>query len=513
LALLALGACLLYVTRARALSTGGAGFPLDDSWIHLQFARSLAEGDGLSFRPGRLVAGSTGPLWTALLSLGFLVPGGALLWAKVFGIALYCAGAWLAWQLARTLGVARPLAVLAAVLVLLTDNLVWSALSGMEIGLFVALSLGGAILHVRERAASVSSVPGPALSLLVFALAALARPEGLLLLGLALADRISARLPGSPLGRRALRGLWLGLGCALCVLLASQLFSAAATGSILPTTYSVKTGGIQGPWPSVRFLRRVLGILFDSQPLAVLLAAGGALTLVERLGGPRDRGLLVALWPFALPVVYSLFDSPQQPMIVGNFGRYYFPLLPFVVILAVLALDRLLQAEMPAGWRRLALITLVALSVIPAARATWVGAHRYAASVRNVNASDVAMARWIAANLPPDALVAAQDIGAVGFFAPNPLLDLAGIVNPEILPWIKGEQAARAGGPMEGLVTFLEATRPPYLMLFRESYPGLVERLDGNVLHRIVVDRNITMAGSELLLVETAWGRGGGQVR
>ena len=29
----------------------GAGMPLDDSWIHLQFARNLAEGNGFAFNP------------------------------------------------------------------------------------------------------------------------------------------------------------------------------------------------------------------------------------------------------------------------------------------------------------------------------------------------------------------------------------------------------------------------------------------------------------------------------
>ena len=48
------------------------GFPLDDSWIHLVFARNLATGHGLSFNPGDLVIGSTAPLWTALLSVLFL---------------------------------------------------------------------------------------------------------------------------------------------------------------------------------------------------------------------------------------------------------------------------------------------------------------------------------------------------------------------------------------------------------------------------------------------------------
>ena len=42
---------------AEILSKGGV--PLDDAWIHFQFARNLARGDGLSFNPGQPTSGST----------------------------------------------------------------------------------------------------------------------------------------------------------------------------------------------------------------------------------------------------------------------------------------------------------------------------------------------------------------------------------------------------------------------------------------------------------------------
>lgn len=501
LALVGLACCLLYLYRDGSFS-GGGGFPLDDSWIHLHFARNLAEGKGLSFRGDRLVAGSTAPLWTALLSLVFWLPGPAIVWAKASGVALYLVGAGLTVALARALGVRRGPAWLAGLLFLLTDMLVWAALSGMEIHLFVTASLAGCLLHLRERGAPAGSTP--ALSLVVFAAAALARPEGLLLLVLALFDRLvlvpSDRRAPSP-------GFWTGLVCALTLLLASQLFSALATGSVLPTTYSVKTGGIQSLLPSARFVLRVVGILFRSQPVPVLLAGGGALVLVSRLGTVRDRGLLPALWPIGLPLAYSLFDSPTHPMLVGNFGRYYFPLFPFVLVLAVLAIDAMPRPELAAGLRAAGVVLALVALIGPAARTTWLGARQYAQNVGNVNQSDVAMARWIDGHLAADALVAAQDIGAIGYFAPNPLVDLAGIVNPEILPWIKGAEASRAGSPQEGLVAFLRQRRPSYLMIFRESYPGLVDRLEATVVRRLAVDRNITMAGSELLLLEVDWNR------
>ena len=66
---------------------GVEAFPLDDSWIHLHFARNLAEGRGFSYNPGVPVSGSTAPLWTLVLGGVFAVFGSAPGLAKALGIA------------------------------------------------------------------------------------------------------------------------------------------------------------------------------------------------------------------------------------------------------------------------------------------------------------------------------------------------------------------------------------------------------------------------------------------
>jgi hypothetical protein len=498
---LALVAVVCLGSYLAAERTTAFGLPLDDSYIHLQFARSLAQGDGLAFRPERLVSGSTAPLWTAVLSLLFALPGPLVLWVKILGAVLYLGGAVATWGLARELDLSPSLSALVVLLFLLTDALVWSALSGMEVGLFVVLTVGATAVHLRERRVSP---PRPSLALALLGLASLARPEGLLLLVLAVADRLLFAAPGVE-RRSAVPGVAIGALCAALAIAAFSLFSLSVSGSPLPTTYAVKTDGPRSLLPSGLYLLRVLGVMFRSHPLPVLLAAGGALCLVERLRTARDRGLLPALWVVGLPLTYSLYDSPDAPMMVGNFGRYYFPLFPFVLVLGVLALERPLERlrTTSAVGRAWVAVSLAPVLLVPPISALATGRERYAANVRNVNESDVAMSLWIRDHQPAAAVIAAQDVGAIGFLTPNPLIDLTGITTPEILPSI--ERGAGGGGGRAGLVRFLEQRRPDYLMLFLDSYPGMLEELGAEVVRRLRVEHNVTMAGTDLVLARASW--------
>lgn len=503
-------ACLRYLLAETARLRGGLGFPLDDSWIHLQFARNLGHGLGLSYNPGELVTGSTAPLWTALLALLVPLPGGVVFWTKLLGAGLYLAGIDATWRLARELGLPRGLSNLAAALTLATSWLVWSALSGMEIPLFILLSLWGMVLHLRERSGT-SQGARPPLSLAVLAVAVLARPEGLLLLLLAVLDRVLAfeRRP-------SLRTLLAGAVLAVCALAGPFLFYAWAGGSVLPTTYAAKGGGeIRHLLPDFRYLANVLGLFFRPQPWMTLLAGSGAVALASRLGTSRDRGVLPALWLFGLPLAYSLL-TPGPTKMLGNFGRYYFPLFPVLIVLGVLGLEPALSAITALASRlrspgaravRGALGTVGAAVLLAPTLFNFVQGERfYVQNVANVEESDVAIARWLAPRLPPEASLAVNDIGAIKYFLPNRVIDLASIATPEI-----GRETGRAmaaGVPWsEALLAAMARRRPDYVVVFPSWFPSLAQDPRFRAVHVLPISNNITMGGDEIVVYETPWTR------
>jgi hypothetical protein len=96
------------------------------------------------------------------------------------------------------------------------------------------------------------------------------------------------------------------------------------------------------------------------------------------------------------------------------------------------------------------------------------GAHTYGSDVALIESEMVESAKWAAQNIPPDALIAAHDIGALGFFGQHAtLIDLAGLISPEVVPFIRDE--AR-------LASYMNERHVDYLIAFPNWYPALVQR-------------------------------------
>jgi hypothetical protein len=535
-------ACALAVVAAVGVSSwnllGELGPTLDDSYIHLQFAQSLARGDGMAFRAGEWVSGSTGPLWTALLAIASGVPGAAVPWSLFLGCGFYLLAAL---ELRRLLACYRlegALVALGVVLFVFSDLMLWAAWSGMEIALFVYLSTLGMRLH-----ADSCGKRGWPRAAVVFAVACLARPEGALLLTLATGEHL-ARLrqrgkvedavegPGRHGGRR---GTWrhlllegtTALALSALVLLPFALFGWWSAGDPLPTTFSVKTDAASRFYPAWRDLWRASEVLFRSLPLSMIFAGAGASWLfVNCLAGPRAEGSepresapswLPLLWWAGLPLAYSSLTAAGSQMPLGNFGRYVFPLVPATIVLGCLGLSapyaairETVRRRLPDLDQRLVAALLVLVLLAPTAFAARNGVGRLQRNMYDVRVGDVAMALWVRQNVAPGVVLGAQDIGALGFFTENPIFDLVGIVDPRVIPVVKG-----GGDGMVRLRRLLEMARDDgvgLLVLFPESYGGeaaLQAAVPGTwrTVHAIDIPGNITLAGSRLVALVPPWAR------
>ena len=316
-----LSALLVLLDRAPGTRAALWGFPLDDSWIHMVYARSLAALRGFEYNPGQLEAGLSSPLWTfALLPASWLARWfgiSVVLPAKLTGVLAAVAASLAACRLVRGLGFAAA-AELAAGLVLAADpSLTFAKLSGMEVALAAAVALWTVSEVVHERLSLAALGAG---------LAPLARPELIVLslLVLALLQR-KVHQQHAPTRRRitlaavvvAPAGLWI-------------LYCLLVTGHLLPNTFYAKFAS-----GSHRFGANLVGILGQWFPSCAWFAHGtgcllwglGAILLFRR---GWLAGLLVVVFPLVfLAAVAASRNLPQVSAFYWQ--RYLLPGLPFLL--------------------------------------------------------------------------------------------------------------------------------------------------------------------------------------
>ena len=124
--------------------------------------------------------------------------------------------------------------------------------------------------------------------------------------------------------------------------------------------------------------------------------------------------------------------------------------------------------------------------------AFWIlGGRAYAMDVGVIESEMVDAATWIADNIEQDALIAAHDIGALGFFANRNLIDLAGLVSPEVIPYIRDETALR---------NHLNEKGADYLMTFPGWYSTLTS--DKVMIYQSNGRISPVMGGEKMLIYE-----------
>jgi hypothetical protein len=505
-ALLVLGSLLLlsFALHAYRVTEGKGGVPLDDAWIHFQFARNLARGHGFAFNPGEPTAGSTAPLWTLLLAGLYAVGVGFPLAGQFLSVLSFLVTLVATYVLTRRLTRRRWAAGLAGAVAATNGRLVWAGLSALETPLFAALSLLGIISYITRRNAESYGLRTAAL----LGLAALARPEGILLFALSLADfslrNLSAkqdrgsRVPSyasrftSCIASLACRVL-PPIGVFAALVLPYAIFSLLTSGHPLPNTFGAKT--TFNLRPDLAFLGLASRYLILDNPLLLPFFVLG-------VGAGLRRARILSAWNVGLPLAYAFLHATLY-----QHGRYLIPLIPCNAVIGVIGLLEARRLAMGWNWRwqgsRATLVILVvALFVAGTAWRLPTMARRFAQDVENINRMHVAIGHWVAEHTPTDALLALNDIGAITYISGREIVDLAGLVTPEVVPML------RAPDTTSRLIGFMAEQDVDYVIVFPNWFPGLVERDDLlEPLHRVTLERRTITGGRTMIVYRAHWAR------
>lgn len=465
--------CVGFYLIVAYLQNGEFGFPLDDAWIHQVYARNLGTRFEFAFFAGQPSAGSTSPLWALWLGLGYFLRLDFRVWALASGIVLLGASGWMAQRVAHCLtGDVRVANWAVPFLIILEWHMVWAAASGMEILLFVLLALALVEAFFARRNAFLGG--------LLAGLLTLTRPEGIVLVGLVglgILLRSSQTTTGFvPLGDTAaansshsrvslnLAGVKPFVAFAsttILVLVPYLLFNLQASGTLLPNTFYAKASEYAELTAQTNFFVRWLSMYRQPFLGAQLLLLPGSVFAVVDLAGQRDwTRLLPALWILLLPALYA-WRLPVE----YQFGRYMMPVIPFVILYGAAGTVTLFRQAntQPKPLLRLVRRTLTVTIGVLLVIFLVLGAKSYAQSVAVINCEMVTAAKWTATHVP-EGLLAAHDIGAQEYFDERPMLDLAGLVSPEVIPFIRKETQ---------LKEWMIARGAKYAVFFPTWYPTL----------------------------------------
>ncbi len=517
-ALLLAGILFIFYYAASRGASEQMILPLDDAYIHLQYARQLAAGQPFVYNPGEPpTSGATSLLYPVLLAIGAAAGLRGLslgVWAVVIGTLAFACSIFLIYRIARL--VAPWFYALAAAVVFGVSGLfVWHAMSGMEtlLATVFALSLLYGVASARRGWVVWAAV-----------LLAVTRPEGAvgaLLASAWLAWRARVETPSADARTSRLPRVWIVLIPLLAIGL-QPLLNVVVTGSFSATGGQAKSllnsvapmdviaGRIAGNF--VRMWREWLlpGTPYGMFAIPGLAVVGIILVMWRGRKGGAARGrcalpvrqddvsvatfAFVLLWLLGTSALISTLDTA-----FWHFRRYQIPMLALFFPLAAWGAAALtgLRSESPRRWTHwlASLLFLAALAGAIVGQVGWMAA--YAQNVGYVRAQPLAMAEWLAANAAEDAVVAVHDVGMMRYVGGRETLDMVGLTTPgAALSWRQGPGAVGE---------WLVQQRPDLIAAYGEGHGlGLNYFLETDLYADPLATYRVTLAGEDNVALAAA---------
>lgn len=471
---------LMLVVLVGLISVGYLGLsnddllmPLDDAYIHFQYARQMASGYPYQYNTGdEPTSGATSFIYSLLLALGYWIgfQGLALAyWAVAIGVLCLLGSAWL---IHKMLPPDTASAYFLPMIFILTGAFSWAAFSGMETSLFVFAVLFALYAYQKQQKIVFAGV-----------LVALVRPEGAVIaltLVLASAWQKWMQKPPSPQAERGMGGE-VKLCLPILAIFIQPMVNWLVTGTPSATGNQAKSHLYNTTQPLTSRLIEIgetwlkiwWEFLTGYSPVDgwYQFPLMGVLALVMVVIGIRQSwqtrkihpALLAGIWMFCLSIAIATLDTAQW-----HFKRYQLPMYALVFPLVGWLLTphplppspHTERRKMQLGWGLMLIFSLYT---------TFTFARYYHSNISVVKNQQMAMAEWVNANLPEDALVAVHDVGVMRYVGNRHTYDVVGLTTQH------NASAWRQG--VGTLYEHMAHTQPSYFAIYPDvlGLPFLVE--------------------------------------
>ena len=500
---LACAAGAIFWLPAAEVGRGWFPAPLDDVYIHFDFARSLGSGHPFEWIPGQgYSSGETSPLYALILATGWLLGfrGRALgVWAAIVAVLSVA-------SLLRTVrGLVRPcppwLAWLLALLPLSIGIVDWALFSGMEVAVFAAAI--GRALEALDRVRA-NDRAGPTRASREWRLGAwggalvLLRPEAVVIV--AVLAVIAARGAGRRSGLAAIARTSIAGAIATLAVLTSNLLatgdarSAGAQLKLLssnPYLSEVDRARVFVENLVTFWVKVVRGELAAVPALIVVVPVLALIGLVRR----EHRAVAGACILSALGWILLVSWNGNAPH--HNF-RYYAPALVLVCVSASLGIATI--ARLRRGTPVAALLGAGTIA-IGAPKIPGQVKHFRSASA-NIRDQHIEVGERIA-RLPADAKVLLGDAGAIPYVSGRTAVDALGLGGYRRVPFARA--AVHGEAATIELIERLEPTeRPTHFALYPNWFNTLTSRF-GEEIDRVTIEGNVICGGATKAIYRADW--------
>ena len=382
-------------------------FTADDAFITYRYAENMAMGYGFVYNEGQRVLGTSTPLFTLMLALFSFLSVSPLRAAMFISLVSSGITAMIIYRMALLLRFAHWSWVPVLIYMLWPRTLVGDT-CGMETAFFTMLVT--ASFYYQHRRLIFYA-------LATATLAAVTRPEGLFLVLVLLLYN----------GYRSRDKLLQYLSTPLFIIIPWLLFSYFYFGSVIPNSMSGKLA-LYSRFATKPFLESLVYLMAWHNPVGWILflsAIGGGYWLYRK----QNFGRLEVVWLAGMILFYAFSRT-------HIFFWYVLPIYPVYLLFAGASLPLLSDKAAVSTERTRTCGTVIAVVLIALAA---VGNYRaidyYSTYQKHLENIHKAIGYYLYSHARADDVVAAEDIGYMGYFSRKRILDRDGLVSPEAIPY------------------------------------------------------------------------------
>ncbi len=439
------------------------GFPLDDPWIHLTFAKNLAKYFSFSYFKNEMVtAGSTSPVYTALLSIGFFISNNEFILSYILGILFLIMSGILIYKLSsHDFRKENVFAIFVTAIFVADKWMNFISVSGMETTMYIFILIACAYFYRKKNSVMFAVFAG---------LVIWTRPDGVAFYAALIVDYLWLLLASKSdkslvvFTNKDYKKIAIIFSA---FLLLYFIMNVMLSGSLLPNTYNAKLTYYSPEFKSrTEFLKNEVWDYFTTGAYGAVMAGFllSVLMMIKDVFSKKYNSTILYTGFIAALVFEYWYKLPYA----HRFGRYMMPVIPFFVLASAIGyreafclIGRYMKSKKV--YLALSVIAFGAIIILTAFNYK-TASSTYAEECKYINDRQVTAALWLKDNTKPDDVIATHDVGAIGFYSERKIVDIAGLITPELITKINTRDYG------DYLVKFLKEKNVSYLAVLREWY-------------------------------------------